>query len=120
MQAVADPVDHFSRRRLHEGNTNATLRWQFDLTELNFNSLVILFNGTEIAGVRSQRPGLVPGFEKQFGIDWSPSPHFVKLIIFKVTAEENGTFICLVLTDSVTGFSSFIFESIVQVDVVGK
>ena len=120
MQAVADPVDHFSRRRLHEGNINATLRWQFDLTELNFLSLVILFNGTAIAGVRSQRPGLAPEFEKQFGIDWSPSPHFVKLIIFKVTAEENGTFICRVFTDSVTGFSSFIFESIVQVYVVGK
>ena len=120
MQAVADPVDHFSRRRLHEGNINATLRWQFDLTALNFLSLVILFNGTEIAGVKSQRPGLVAGFEKQFGIDWSPSPHFVKLIIFKVTAEENGTFICRVFTYSVTGFSSFTFESIVQVDVVGK
>ena len=120
MQAVAVPVYHFSRRRLHEGNINATLRWQFDLAELNFVSLVIFFNGTEIAGVKSQRPGLVPGFEKQFGIDWSPSPHFVKLIIFNVTVEENGTFICRVNTDTVTGFSSFIFESIVQVDVVGK
>ena len=120
MQAVADPVDHFSRRRLHEGNINATLRWQFDLTELNFVSLVIFFNGTEIAGVRSQKPGLVAGFEKQFGIDWSDSPHFVKLIIFNVTVEENGTFICRVNTDPVTGFSPFLFESIVQVDVVGK
>lgn len=120
MQAAADPVDHFSSKRLHEGKINATLSWKFDLTELNFDSLVILFNGTTIAGVRSQRSGLLPGFEKQFGIDWSPSPHFVKLIIFKVTAEENGTFICRVFTDSATGFSSFIFKSIVQVDVVGK
>ena len=120
MQAVTDPVDHFSRRRLHEGNINATLRWQFDLTALNFDSLAILFNGTVIAGVRSQRPGLVPGFEKQFGIDWSTSPHFVKLIIFNVTVEENGTFICRVDADTDTGFISFIFESIVQVDVVGK
>ncbi|XP_067030317.1 fibroblast growth factor receptor 1-A-like isoform X2 [Acropora muricata] len=34
--------------------------------------------------------------------------------------EENGTFTCRVATDAVTGFASFTFESIVQVDVVAS
>ena len=120
VQAVPAPVDHFSSRQLHKGKINATLSWQFDLTELTFDELVILFDGTTIAGVKSQRSGPEPGFENRFGIDWSPSQHLLKLIIFSVTAEENGTFICQVATDAVTGFRSFTFESIVQVDVVGK
>ena len=118
VQAVGDPVDHFSSRQLFEGTINATLRWQFDLTELIFDELVILFGGTTIAGVKSQRSGPEPGFENRFGIDWSSSQHFVKLIIFTVKIEENGTFTCRVATDAVTGFGSFTFESIVQVDVV--
>ena len=120
MQAVANPVDHLSSRQLHEGKINATLSWQFDLTELTFDELNILFDGTIIAGVKSQRSGTESGFENQFGIDWIPNQHYVKLIIFNVTMEENGTFTCRVATDSVTGFASFTFESIVQVDVVGK
>ena len=120
MQAVAAPVHHFSSRQLHEGNINTTLRWQFDLTELIFDELVILFDGTTIAGVKSQRSGPEPGFENRFGIDWSSSQHFVKLIIFNVTIDENGTFTCRVATDAVIGFGSFTFESIVQVNVVGK
>jgi len=117
VQAVADPVDHFSSRQLHKGKINATLSWQFDLTELTFDGLNILFDGTVIAGVKSQRSGTQPGFENRFGIDWSSSQRFVKLIIFNVTIEENGTFTCRVATDAVTGFGSFTFESIVQVDV---
>ncbi|XP_067030314.1 uncharacterized protein [Acropora muricata] len=118
VQAVADPVDHFSSRRLHKGKINATLSWQFDLTELTFDELNILFDGTVIAGVKSQISGTQPGFENRFGIDWSSSQRFVKLTIFNVTMEENGTFTCRVATDAVTGFASFTFESIVQVDVV--
>ena len=120
VQAVADPVDHFSSRQLHKGKINATLSWQCDLTELTFDGLNILFDGTVIAGVKSQRSGTQPGFENRFGIDWSSSQRFVKLIIFNVTIEENGTFTCRVATDAVTGFGSFTFESIVQVDVFGK
>ncbi|XP_015764605.1 PREDICTED: vascular endothelial growth factor receptor 1-like isoform X2 [Acropora digitifera] len=120
VQAVADPVDHFSSRRLHKGKINATLSWQFDLTELTFDELNILFDGTVIAGVKSQRSGTESGFENQFGIDWIPNLHYVKLIIFNVTMEENGTFTCRVATDAVTGFASFTFESFVQVDVVGS
>ncbi|XP_067030309.1 uncharacterized protein [Acropora muricata] len=120
VQAVADPVDHFSSRRLHKGKINATLSWQFDLTELTFDELNVLFDGTVIAGVKSQISGTQPGFENRFGIDWSSSQQFVKLIIFNVTMEENGTFTCRVATDAVTGFASFTFESIVQVDVVAS
>ena len=121
VQAVANPVDHFSSRQLREGNINATLRWQFDLTELNFRSLVILFGGTTVAGViKSLGSGPQPGFENQFGIDWSFNQTFVKLIIFNVTVEENGRFTCQVYADAVEGFAYFRFESNIQVDVVGK
>ena len=120
IQAVANPVDHFSSRQLHEGNINATLSWQFVLTKLNFRSLVISFNGTTIAGVKSSRSGPQPGFENQFGIDWIRSQTFVKLVVFNVTVEESGRFTCRVNADAVKGFVSFRFESNVQVDVVGK
>ena len=121
VQAVANPVDHFSSRQLREGNINATLRWQFDLTELNFRSLVILFDGTTVAAViKSLGSGPEPGFENRFGIDWSLNQTLVKLIIFNVTVEENGRFTCQVYADAVKGYVYFRFESNVQVDVVGK
>ena len=120
VQALFNPVDHFSNRQLREGNINVTLSWQFDLTELSFHSLVILFDGTTIAGVKSSGFGSQPGFEKQFGIDWSANQNFVKLIIFNVTTEENGIFTCRVAAHPMTGFGSFQFKSNVQVDVVGK
>ena len=116
-------MDHFSRRQLREGNINATLRWQFDLTELNFRSLVILFDGTTVAGVinyKSLGSGPQPGFEKQFGIDWSLNQTSVKLVIFNVTVEENGRFTCQVYADAVEGYVYFRFESNVQVEVIGK
>ncbi|XP_044180357.1 fibroblast growth factor receptor 2-like [Acropora millepora] len=119
VQAVANPVNHFSSRQLREGNINATLRWQFDLTELNFRSLVILFDGTTVAGViKSSGFGPQPGFENQFGIDWSLSQTFVELVIFNVTVEENGRFTCQVYADAVEGYVYFRFESNVQVNVV--
>ena len=121
VQAVANPVDHFSSRQLREGNINATLRWQFDLTELSFRSLVILFDGTTVAGVtKSSGFGPQPRFENQFGIDWSLNKTFVKLVIFNVTVEENGRFTCQVYADAVEGYVYFRFESNVQVNVVGK
>ena len=121
VQAVANPVNHFSSRQLREGNINATLRWQFDLTELNFRSLVILFDGTTVAGViKSSGFGPQPGFENQFGIDWSLSQTFVELVIFNVTVEEDGRFTCQVYADAVEGYVYFRFESNVQVNVVGK
>ena len=121
VQAVDNPVDHFSSRQLHEGIINATLSWQFDLTELNFNSLVIFFNGIALAGVGPAGQGPQPRFEKQFGIEWIPDQTFVRLIIFNVAVEENGTFTCQVTAYPVLGgYVPIQFKSNVQVDVVGK
>ena len=120
MQAVANPEDHSSSRQLHEGTINAYLSWQFYLTELNFSSLVILFDGTTVAGVTSLGYGPEHGFENQFDIDWIPKQTFVRLIIFNVTAKESGTFTCRVAVHERSGFASFQFDSNVQVDVVGK
>ena len=118
----ANPVDHSSSRQLYEGTINATLNWQFRLNQLNFDSLVISLNGTPIAGVGSSGSGLQPGFENEFGIDWNPNQKLIKLFIFKVTIEKNGTFTCQVDADEVTGFvtKNIQFRSNVQVHVVGK
>ncbi|XP_015774926.1 PREDICTED: uncharacterized protein LOC107353119 [Acropora digitifera] len=118
VQAVANPEDHSSSRQLHEGTINAYLSWQFYLTELNFSSLVILFDGTTVAGVTSLGYGPEHGFENKFDIDWIPKQTFVRLIIFNVTAKESGTFTCRVAVHERSGFASFQFDSNVQVDVV--
>ena len=120
VEAALKTVDHFSSKQLHEGTNNANLSWQFDLSDLKFTSLAILFGTTIIAGVGSSGPGPQPGFENQYGIDWISNQNFVRLIIFRVTFEQNGRFTCLVTAGQTTGFVSFRFESIVQVDVVGK
>ena len=120
VEAALNTVDHFSSKQLHEGTNNANLSWQFDLSDLKFTSLAIFFGTTGIAGVDSSASGPQTGFENQFDIDWISNQNFVRLIIFKVTFEQNGTFTCRV-TAGGTGFgSSYQFESIVQVDVVGK
>ncbi|XP_044180352.1 uncharacterized protein LOC114972267 isoform X2 [Acropora millepora] len=118
VQAVANPEDHFSSRQLHEGTINANLSWQFDLTELNFRSLVILFDGTTVAGVTSLGFGPEYGFVNQYDIDWIPNKNFLTLIIFSVTTEQNGKFTCRVAVHTMKGFASFQFDSNIQVDVV--
>ena len=120
VEAALNTVDHFSSKQLYEGTNNANLSWQFDLNGLKFTSLVIFFGTTIIAGVGSSGPGPQPGFENQFDIDWISNQNFVRLIIFRVTFAQNGTFTCRVSADTTTGFGSFNFESIVQVDIVGK
>ena len=116
----ADPrtVEHFSSRQLHEGTINANLSWQFDLNALQFDSLVIFFNGTVRAGASTSGQEVQSGFENRFGIDWIPNQNLVRLIIFNVTIDENGAFTCQVATKK--GVVPFQFLSIFQVDVVGK
>ena len=120
VQAAADPVKHFSRRQLFEGNINATLNWRFGLTQLTFRSLVIFFEGNSVARVSSSVTGIPPSYANQFGLDWIPNQNLVKLFIFNVTTEDNGTFSCRVTADSLDRFNVFQFRSNVQVDVVGK
>ena len=120
VQTVPDNniTDHFSKKELLEGNTNATLRWHFALTRLSFDSLTILFGRQAIAGARSSAQGPQPGFEKQYDINWVASQNLVTLFIFNVTDEVNGIFTCRVST--VKGFLTLPFSSNVEVDVVGK
>ena len=118
VQAGPVTANHFSSRQLHEGTINANLSWQFNLTALSFTSLAIYFSGTEVAGADSSEQRVESGFKNQFGFDWIPNQNLVRLIIFNVTIEENGTFTCQVTSKA--GFGFFTFLSIVQVDVVGK
>jgi len=119
-QAAADPMRHLSSRQLFEGTINATLRWHFGLTELIFKSLLIFFEGISVARVSSSVTGIPPNYSNRFGLDWTLNQNLVKLFIFNVTTEDNGTFSCRVTADSLDRFTEFQFASNVQVDVVGK
>ena len=119
VQAAADPMKHLSSRQLFEG-TNATLSWHFGLTELIFKSLLIFFEGNSVGRVSSSVTGTPPSYANRFGLDWIPNQNLVKLFIFNVTTEDNGTFSCRVAADSLDRFSEFRFTSNIQVDVVGK
>ena len=120
VQALPDPVKHFSSRRLFEGAINATLSWHFGLTELTFESLLIFFGLNSVALVSSELTGTPPSYANRFGFDWIPNQNLVTLFIFNVTTEDNGTFSCRVTADSLDGFAVFHFTSNVRVDVVGK
>ena len=113
-------MEHFSSRQLFEGTINATLSWHFGLTELILKSLLIVFEGNSVARVSSSVTGTPPSFANRFGLDWIPNQNLVKLFIFNVTTEDNGTFSCRVTADSLDSFSQFQFTSNVQVDVLGK
>lgn len=116
----ANPVDHFSSRKLDEGIINATLIWNFVLNQLDFVKLVIWLNGTPIAGVGSSGPEPQPGFENQFAIDWIANESLVKLFLSDETLRENGTFTCEVTAGEVTGYNEFQFRSHLQLHVFGK
>ena len=113
-------MKHNSSRQLFVGTTNATLRWRFTLADLKFTSLVIFFEGNSVARVSSEVTGTPPNYAHRFGLDWDFNQNLLKLFIFNVTAEENGTFSCRVTVESLDKFSEFQFASDVQVDVVGK
>ena len=115
-----DPADNFSSRGLREGTVNANLSWQFNLTELKFVFLGLLFDGKPLAGAKPSGQQLQPGFEKQLGIGWILKQTFVRLIIFNVTIKENGTFTFQVDAKPEKGFWDFRFKSNVQVNAVGK
>ena len=109
---------HFSKKRLREGNTNATLRWHFALTGLDFDSLTIFFGKQAIAGARPSLQAPARGFENQYDIYWVASQNLVTLFIFNVTTDVNGIFECRV--SAVEGVVTNQFSSFVEVDVVGK
>ena len=111
-------VDHLSSRQLPEGTINASLSWQFNLTELNFIFWTLLYDKISVAVAYSLGPVFQQGFKSQFGIDWIPDQTFVRLVIFNVTSAEKGAFTCQVVAKA--NSSRLRFKSYVQVDVVGK
>ena len=119
VQATGIPVDHFSSRQLRQGTT-ANLNWRFNLTELRFLSLVILFDGKAVVGATSSGQQLQREFENQFCFEWILNQTFVTLIIFNVTIKEQGTFTCREKAQAEKRPFAFQFRSNVQVDVVGK
>ena len=120
VQAAANPAKHFSNRQIFEGTINATLSWHFGLTELVFESLAVLYGGNTIGRISPSVNGTPPGYANRFGLDWIANQNLVKLFIYNVSTEDNGTFSCRVSVDSLDGFSAYQFTSNIHVDVVGK
>jgi len=112
-------VYHTKSTQLLEGATNATLSWNFSLTQdLTFTSLNLKFNDESIGGVRvSGQSGLIEAVTERFNFIWIPNQK-ATLMIFSVTTNESGTYDCVVSTDQ--GFATKVWTSKVQANVVGK
>ena len=117
VQAVGVISDHLSSRKLHEG-TIENLSWQFNLTGLKLNKLVLSFNRTPFAQATPSGKVAQSRFRKQIGIHWIRNKTLITLIIQNATA---GTFTCQVNAFAVEGIGfPRQFKSNVKVDVVGK
>ncbi|XP_068686976.1 tyrosine kinase receptor Cad96Ca-like isoform X2 [Montipora foliosa] len=114
----SDVVEHLNSTKLIEGTINATLSWQFSLSEFTFESLTITFDGTAIAGVQSSGQGVNSGFKDKYELNWILGSQRVTLVIFQVTTAENGTFTCEVSAQTVGAFTATRWRSNIQVDVV--
>ena len=115
IQAVLwNPLGHLSSREFYEGTINANLSWQFTLTALSFTGLHLRFNGIFFGNI-GPLTFLQSKLKHRFGLDWHHNQGIIRLIIFNVTSEENGTYSCKVFAQ---GSVAYEFESNVQVNVV--
>ena len=117
VQAGGVIPDHLSSRTLHDG-TIENLRWQFNLTELKFNYLVLSFDSTPFAEALALGKVAQSRFRNQFGIHWIRNKTLMTLMIANAT---NGTLTCQVNAFGVEGIGLPLqFENHVQLVVVGK
>ena len=114
-------VDHSKSTQLREGSINASLSWNFSLSEdLSLISLNLKFNNGFIGGVSPQgQAGIAGAYIERFQFIWIPSKR-ATLIIYNVTMVDNGTFSCDVTVYDSVDFSSKTWTSKIQVNVVGK
>ena len=112
-------MDHTANKVQALEGLPKVLSWNFSFTsDLSFNSLTISLGIPGVAGVRSSgQAGVESSFTDRFNFSWIPSQKFT-LIIFNVTADDNGTFTCVLTLAK--GFSANSWESRIQVNVVGK
>jgi len=112
-------VYHTNSTQFLEGSNHSTLSWNFSLTpDLSFNALNLKLNDVHIAGALSSgQHGVLDGFKERFDISWFPNQR-VTLVIFNVTTNENGIYVCEVSTNE--GFVGKVWKSKIQVNVVGK
>ena len=115
-------MDHLSSRKINEGTSNAHLSWKFNLTELKFSFLTLLFKTTPYATAWPSEQVVQHGLRNYLKItSWIPSriSFELRLMIFRI---KDGAFTCVVNADKVKGNVSFPFgfHSIIRVDVVGN
>ena len=82
-------------RQLLEGSTHIQLRWNFSLTpDLTLLVVTVSLNSEGVATVApSSGIGQIqPGFEGRFNVTWTSQR--VALIIFNVTEDDDGEFVC--------------------------
>ena len=105
--------------RLLEGVTDSPLSWNFSFSsDLSFNALTVTFNGGNVAGALSSgQAGLQNPFDQRYNFSWIATEKFT-LIIVNVTDGDSGMFTCAL--NLCRGFSCNIWESTIEVQVVGK
>ena len=107
--------------QLLEGVTDSPLSWNFSFSsDLNFDGLIVTFNGVNVAGVRSSgQAGLANPSDQRYNFNWTATEKFT-LIILNVTDGDSGMFTCAVDLCQTQGFICNIWESTIKVEVVGK
>ena len=105
------------RIELLEGSTNVPLSWNFTLGQNLMFSFLQLFSGTGVVAtiIPPAQPTVLDDYSNRFSISWINSQK-VTLLIFKVTAINNGEFSCKVTT----GGGSKVWTRKIKVNVVGK
>ena len=113
MEPIADS------RQLQEGSTNVQLSWSFSLTpDLVLITVVLTLNGGDVATVvpSTGNAGLALGFEGRFNV--TGTSQRATLIIFNVTADDDGEFGCKLNTFE--GAQNKFWRRKMKVEVVGR
>ena len=103
--------------QLLEGSINEPLNWKFSLGQ-NLNFVVLqLLSGTDVVAtiVPSGQADITAGFGDRFNVSWISQK--ATLVIFKVTAIDNGEFSCKVTT---SGGGVKVWTRKIKVNVVGR
>lgn len=106
-------------RQILEGPTNVPLRWNFSLTaDLNLILITLSSDNINVATVVPSAgiAGIQAGFEGGFNVTWILQR--ATLIIFNVTADENGEFGYALITFQ--GANNKLWKRKTTVEIVGK
>ena len=107
-----DQVVHTNNTQLYTGSINKRLNWRFSLAD-DPASILVLFNSSGVATITPPSVTVAPGFTSRVSVTWVTG--LVTLIIFNVTAADEGVYSCQLTTKTVK-----IWKRNIKVAVVGN